>query len=104
MHARNRLSPRDSLTLSHIAALLQISTIALTISRMSGSQKTKAIWTEVETDTLIDFIHERKSQGGGSGSFKSAVWNAAAEHLSPLLKEGPPKSTDMCSQRWTYVC
>ena len=105
MLAQNRLSPRDSLTLSHIAALLQLLLIAQTISRMStsGSQRVKAVWTETETETLIDFIHEHKSQGGGSGPFKTAMWSAAADHLSPLLKEGLPKTADICSQKWQSV-
>ncbi|KAI5999672.1 hypothetical protein EDD15DRAFT_2146992, partial [Pisolithus albus] len=56
-------------------------------------------WTEEEKEALIGFLTEQKISGKmGDGSFKPAIWNAAADHLAEKFpnQKGPMKTAEMC--------
>jgi hypothetical protein len=58
----------------------------------------QAIWSSEETNALIDYLHENRSQAGDGGNFKTATFTAAAEAILPFLKNGP-KKTRQCAGR-----
>jgi hypothetical protein len=62
----------------------------------------KAIWTDIETAELVNFLYENRSEGEG-GNFKQATYNTAAQHISQHLSQGPAKTAQMCKTKWTGV-
>ncbi|KIK12789.1 hypothetical protein PISMIDRAFT_18473 [Pisolithus microcarpus 441] len=65
-----------------------------------------AHWTEEEKEALISFLSEQKISGKmGDGSFKPAIWNAAADHLAEkfLNQKGPMKTAEMCKGKVTSL-
>ncbi|KAI6121321.1 hypothetical protein F5141DRAFT_1061103 [Pisolithus sp. B1] len=68
--------------------------------------KDHAHWTEEEKETLVSFLAEQKISGKmGNGSFKPAIWNAAADHLAEkfLNQKGPMKTAEMCKGKVTSL-
>jgi hypothetical protein len=75
----------------------------------AGSQEDDAakaaFWTEDDEDGFVAFLGDEKIQGkrGDGGSFKPAVWTAAAEHMKQFTTKGGVKTADACKSKWTRV-
>jgi len=74
----------------------------------AGSQEEDAkaaFWTEDDEDEFVAFLGDEKIQGkrGDGGTFKSAVWTAAAEHMKQFTTKGGVKTSDACKSKWTRV-
>ncbi|KAI6099034.1 hypothetical protein F5141DRAFT_1066635 [Pisolithus sp. B1] len=68
------------------------------------TDKDQAHWTDKEKEALILFLVEQKISGKmGDGSFKTAIWNTTATHLSErfLNQKGPMKTAEMCKGKVT---
>ena len=52
---------------------------------------------------LIDYLHDHWAEAGDGGNFKVPTFNAAAEHLAPLLTQGGKKIGTMCKTKWVSV-
>ncbi len=61
----------------------------------------KAVWNDIETQELIDFLHEKRSES--EGNFKTPTYNAAAKHIAKHLTQGPVKTGSMCKTKWNGV-
>jgi hypothetical protein len=62
----------------------------------------KAVWNDIETQELINFLHEKRSEPEG-GAFKMPTFNAAAKHIAQHLTQGPVKTGAMCKTKWNGV-
>ena len=56
----------------------------------------KAIWTEDDEDQFVAFLSDEKIQGkrGDGGSFKPAIWTAAAKYMKQFTTKGGVKTSD----------
>ncbi|KIK13023.1 hypothetical protein PISMIDRAFT_18275 [Pisolithus microcarpus 441] len=61
----------------------------------------KAQWCEEEVKALVKFLYDHQSEAGDNGNFKSSTYHAAAGHIAPLLKDGPPKTSAAVKNKWT---
>ncbi|KAI5982114.1 hypothetical protein EDD15DRAFT_2374054 [Pisolithus albus] len=76
------------------------------VSENMPPNKDRAHWTEEEKEALIGFLAEQKISGKmGDGSFKPAIWNAAADHLAEKFpnQKGPMKTAEMCKGKVTSL-
>lgn len=64
----------------------------------------RAFWNDVETTELVNYLHDKRSEGDSSGNFKPFTYNAAAKHIATHLSQGPAKTGAMCRTKWTGVC
>ncbi|EGN96713.1 hypothetical protein SERLA73DRAFT_27280, partial [Serpula lacrymans var. lacrymans S7.3] len=62
------------------------------------------IWTDTETQALIQFITKNRAEGGDSLNFKPQFWPKVALHLARLLTRGPAKSATACNSKWGRLC
>jgi hypothetical protein len=62
----------------------------------------KAFWNDIETQELINFLHEKRSESE-AGNFKITTYNAAANHIAHHLTQGPVKTGQMCKTKWNGV-
>lgn len=62
-----------------------------------------AVWTEPETDALINYLLAAKSKMGDSGMFKKQTFQAAAEHIQPLHTTGSAKTVKSCKTKYSSV-
>ncbi|KAI6117854.1 hypothetical protein EDD16DRAFT_1519867 [Pisolithus croceorrhizus] len=86
-----------------LATLIGQACIELALEDMPAD-KDRAHWTDEEKEALISFLVEQKISGKmGDGSFKTAIWNAAATHLSERFpnQKGPMKTAEMCKGKVT---
>jgi len=60
-------------------------------------------WTNHETDALVDYFHEHRSEGAQGGKFKDTTYNAAAMHIQPLYVSGKPKDGKSIKTKWNAV-
>ena len=89
-----------------VALCAQYATLVALEEEQEEEQKAlnlKAVWSREETTALIDYLYEHRSQVGSGGNFKAATFDAAAEAISPLLKDGPTKTGRMCKTKWSSV-
>jgi len=83
-----------------IAALCaQYTTVLMALPEASSP---KAFWNDIETRELINFLHEKRSEGE-AGNFKPTTYNAAAKYIVGHLSQGPTKTGAMCKMRWNGV-
>ncbi|KAI6020361.1 hypothetical protein BKA83DRAFT_4016032, partial [Pisolithus microcarpus] len=61
----------------------------------------KAQWCDEEVKALVKFLYDHRAEAGDNGNFKSSTYHAAAEHIAPLLKDGPPKTSAAVKNKWT---
>ncbi|KAI6015978.1 hypothetical protein EDC04DRAFT_2577884, partial [Pisolithus marmoratus] len=61
----------------------------------------KAQWHDEEVRALIKFLYDHWGQAGNNGNFKSSTYHVAAEHITLLLKDGPPKTHAAVKNKWT---
>jgi len=80
-------------------------TVGQEMEATSNNQKglVQAVWTTIETDKLLDYLHEHRSQWGDGGNFKDSTYNAAALALQPFLKSGRPKDVKSIKYKWGIV-
>ncbi|EGO01786.1 hypothetical protein SERLA73DRAFT_48998, partial [Serpula lacrymans var. lacrymans S7.3] len=69
-----------------------------------SSDNSNAIWTDTETQALIQFITKNCAEGGNGLNFKPQFWPKVALHLAPLLTRGPAKSATACNSEWGRLC
>jgi len=69
----------------------------------SSTDNSKAQWDEEEIVALLDYLLDHKSAIGEAGSFKMPTFKAAADSISGLLVNGPPKTGKMCKTKWRTV-
>ena len=65
---------------------------------------TTTIWTDAETDALMDFLLANKAKLADAGSFRPPAFRAAAEHIQPLHTMGLPKTAKTCKSKYGNVC
>lgn len=58
----------------------------------------------METDALVDYLYEHKSEAGDGGSFKTTTFTGAATSIAHLLTQGPAKTAAMCKNKYDSVC
>ena len=63
-----------------------------------------AVWTEPETDALINYLLAAKEKMGDSGMFKKSTFRTAAEHIRPLHTIGSVKTEASCRTKYSSVC
>ncbi|KIK72102.1 hypothetical protein PAXRUDRAFT_836531 [Paxillus rubicundulus Ve08.2h10] len=63
----------------------------------------KASWSDKEVKELVLYLHNHHSAAGDGGSFTDSTFNAAAEHLVPYWKSGPPKTGKMVKAKWMVL-
>ena len=69
---------------------------------MPPSSSEKAHWTEAETTAFVNYLYEHRGQGE-AGKFKTSVFTQAAEHIRPLLSQGPVKTEKTLKTKWQGV-
>jgi len=62
----------------------------------------RAYWTIADEENLLDFLIEKRSEGG-EGSFKPATWIAAAAKVNETKTRGGNKSKDSCRSKYQSV-
>jgi hypothetical protein len=60
-------------------------------------------WMLADEKSLVDFLHENKSEAGDGGSFKKATFQHAAQHIASAGAGGRVKDTKSCQNKWTAV-
>ena len=83
-----------------VVAILEQLSIALF---MSTSKPENAIWNDVETQSLINYLIEHKSEAGDGVKFKDPTFTGAAEAILPLRTKEPPKTGKMCKTKFASV-
>jgi hypothetical protein len=77
----------ESLRQSFLAAAVTIASICahntILLMTLPEDQSQKAVWVDRETQELVGFLYERRSEGDGAGNFKPGTYNAAADHIAP---------------------
>jgi hypothetical protein len=88
------------------AGALAITTLAAQYSTVIMAQHIKSVayWNDQEVTALVDYLVEYRAEAGDGGNFKSATFNAAANHIAHLLSQGPVKTGKMCKTKWNSVC
>lgn len=74
-----------------------------TVTQPQTSGTTATVWTEKETDALMEYLCTAKSKMGDSGTFKKQVFQAAAEHIKPLHTTGSAKTGTSCKTKYSSV-
>ncbi|KAF8815890.1 hypothetical protein BYT27DRAFT_7026541, partial [Phlegmacium glaucopus] len=69
---------------------------------LMASSHERAQWSDQEI-TGMDYLYEHESGMGDTGMFKMSTFNAAADSISDLLTDGPPKTGKMCKTKWQSV-
>jgi hypothetical protein len=67
-------------------------------------QADNTVWTELETNALINYLVATKAKMGDSGMFNKQTFQAAAEHIQPLHTTGSAKTAKSCKTKYTSVC
>jgi hypothetical protein len=62
----------------------------------------RAYWTPSDEVVLLDFLVEKKSEGG-EGGFKPTTWVAAAAKVNATKTRGGDKSKDSCRAKYQLV-
>ncbi|KAI5997896.1 hypothetical protein EDD15DRAFT_2194176 [Pisolithus albus] len=91
--------------ITELATLIGQASIELAVEDMP-TNRDQAHWTDKEKEALISFLVEQKiSSKMGDGSFKTAIWNATATHLSERFpnQKGPMKTAEMCKGKVTSL-
>lgn len=73
-------------------------------TQLEATSGNTAIWTEPETDALVNHFLAAKAKIGDSGMFKKQVFQAAAEGIRHLHTSGPAKTAKHCRTKYTSVC
>ncbi|KAG2149210.1 hypothetical protein DEU56DRAFT_729644 [Suillus clintonianus] len=60
----------------------------------------RAVWTDTETDQLVQYLFNNWAQVCDTGNFKDVSYNGAAEAIAPYLQNGPMKTGEMCKTKW----
>lgn len=60
-------------------------------------------WKREDEATLIKFLVDHTASSGDGNSFRSPVWNTAAQHLAKTHITGASKTSKACSEKWTRV-
>jgi hypothetical protein len=69
-----------------------------------ASQATeKAYWADEETHQLLNFFRNNHAKMAGSGNFKDAQYNAAAEAIAQYWERGGRKTGAMVKSKWGTV-
>ena len=71
-------------------------------SQLEATIGNTAVWTEPETDALMNYLLAEKATLGGSG-FKKQVFQAAAGSIRHLHTSGPAKTAKHCKTKYTSV-
>ncbi|KIO09252.1 hypothetical protein M404DRAFT_132301 [Pisolithus tinctorius Marx 270] len=69
------------------------------------THKKAMVWTTEEEGMLLDFLASHLSQAS-NGSFKKAMWNAAAAHMVhnyPLGPDNGDKTAESCEQKFKVL-
>ena len=74
----------------------------ITAELVTGS-KPRCDWSAKDEIALINFLIEHKAEAGDSATFKSVVWDAASQLLKKSRVKGGPKTSKVCSDKWTRV-
>ena len=100
----NRLRPRE-FTQRLWAGATVITTLCshYTTLLMALQPAPKAQWNPTETTALLDHLVDKKASGDGVSNFKDTVYNAALVSIQPLLTSGPPKTLQLCKNKWASV-
>lgn len=69
---------------------------------MSSQSKGRVHWTEEEVSALVDYLHDKHSEGEG-GAFKKTTFQGAVSHLKPFHKHGAPKDANSVKEKFTKV-
>jgi hypothetical protein len=72
-------------------------------SQLEATTANTAVWTEPETDALMNYFLAEKATLGDSGVFKKHVFQAAAEGIRHLHTSGPAKTAKHCKTKYTSV-
>jgi hypothetical protein len=97
-HHRRRRQRAGALAI--VALCVQYSALLMALPE----DKEKAHWNELETSALVDYFYEHRSEVGEGGNFSAETYDAAAEHISLHLSQGPKKTGKMCETKWASVC
>ena len=97
--ARKRHIWAAALTLTTLCA--QVATAVMATAPTTPIDK--AQWNEKETEALVDFLLEHKSEIGDAGMFKMGTFNAAAASIAGHYTSGPKKTGKMCKTKWRAV-
>jgi hypothetical protein len=75
---------------------------AILVEPAAGS-KPRLDWSQNGETELINFLIEHKAEVGISAIFKPAIWNAISQHLEKSRQKGGPKTSKLCSDKWSRV-
>ena len=68
---------------------------------MTKPPNEKAFWNAKEVKVLVHYLHIHRTKASNGGNFKTATFNAAAEHLAPLWTVGATKVGQSVKNKWT---
>ena len=60
-------------------------------SQVSKLPNEKTSWNAKEVKALVHYLHTHHAEAGNGGNFKTATFNAAADHLAPFWTAGATK-------------
>ncbi|KAF7972118.1 hypothetical protein HWV62_18832 [Athelia sp. TMB] len=66
----------------------------------SKAKKPKAKWTDRKVQSIVDFLHERRSVCDGTGGFRTAVLRELVTHLTKSHPDLPPKNLEQVKTKW----
>jgi len=62
-----------------------------------------AVWIPSEETSFINFLLDNKSEAGDGGNFKTATYQWAVTHITPLHEKGIAKTVKACRNKWSAV-
>ncbi|KAG6333089.1 hypothetical protein ID866_6002 [Astraeus odoratus] len=69
----------------------------------SGSQGQRAWWNKNEQDALVQFLYDSRGQMLAGSKIPKHLYSQAALHIVPYLTDGPAKTSEMCSAKWSTI-
>lgn len=63
----------------------------------------KAIWDDMETEKMMEYLQDHAAEAGDGGNFKDPAFVAAAAYIAPYYKSGPTKTAKHVKGKYKTV-
>lgn len=64
---------------------------------------TQAVWTQVDEETLIEYLFQHRAAAGDGSSFKITTFNGVVDLLEAMRTRGGHKTAKSIQNKWTMV-
>jgi hypothetical protein len=93
-----------------LSLIPQLQIISHTMAKATATTENPATtpgharWSPEEVNTLINYLHQHRTERTDGGSFKDSTFGGAAQHLQVYYLGGKRKDIKSVKYKWGTVC